>query len=370
MLSPLLLEELTGFLDGEIPRWRADWAGRLETFEAACAWQRTMSEARWSAPAWPEQYGGRSLDSLAALAIEDLVAERGVPAAPGMLGLKNVGPTLMTWGTDAQKRHLPKILSTEEIWCQGFSEPSAGSDLASLRTRAVRDSDHYLVNGQKTWTSQGTRATHMQLLARTDPDVPKHHGISVLLVDMTTPGIDVRPLRQITGEAGFAEIFFTDVRVPVDNLLGPEHQGWRVTMTTLAHERAGVALFASRLEKKAREAVAAAAAGGPLDLIKRDALIARYVESRIVGLLGRDLMDRLAQGQEPGAEQSIIKLVWSEASQRLDDTLADQAGADLILGQAPERAKAYLMARAATIAAGTSQIVKNILAERLLGLPR
>jgi alkylation response protein AidB-like acyl-CoA dehydrogenase len=329
-----------------------------------------MSQARWSAPAWPEQYGGRGLDTLAALEIEDLAAQRGAPAAPGMLGLKNVGPTLLTWGTDKQKRHLRNILSTDEIWCQGFSEPSAGSDLASLRTRAVRDGDHYVVNGQKTWTSQGIRATHMQLLARTDPEAPKHHGISVLLVDMRSPGIDVRPLRQITGETGFAEVFFTDVRVPVENLLGPEHQGWRVTMTTLAHERAGVALFASRLEKKAREAVAAAAAAGRLDPIERDNLIARYVESRIVGMLGRNLLDRLAQGQEPGAEQSIIKLAWSEASQKLDDTLANHAGIEVALGHAPERAKAYLMARAATIAAGTTQIVKNILAERVLGLPR
>lgn len=365
-----VIAEAAAFVDEHLPQWRRTWTEQLQSWEAACAWQRTMSKGRWSAPRWPEQYGGRGLGTSDALAVEDIMAERGAPTLPGMLGLKNVGPTLQHWGTEAQKRHLPAILNTDEIWCQGFSEPGAGSDLASLRTSAVRDGEHFIVNGQKIWTSSGLHATHMQLLARTDPQADKHKGISVLLVDMSTPGIEVRPIRQINGEASFAEVFFTDVRVPVTSVLGPLNDGWRVTMTTLAHERAGVAIFASRLEKRARQALRAAAAGPPLSESDRDALISRYVESRIVGMLGREMLDRLANGQEPGSEQSIIKLVWSEASQRLDDTLADLAGADLTLGKAPQLAKEFLTARAATIAAGTTQIVKNILAERVLGLPR
>ncbi len=365
-----LTDELSGFLDEKLPAWRKAWDGRLTSWEAACAWQRTMSEGRWSAPGWPEEYGGRGLDTLQVLALEDVLARHGAPTQPGVLGLKNVGPTLQSWGTPAQKAHLPRILSTDEMWCQGFSEPGAGSDLASLRTSAVRDGDDFVINGSKIWTSNGLHATHMQLLARTDPQAAKHNGISVLLVDMKTPGVEVRPIRQIDGEASFAEVFFTDVRVPAERLLGPLHDGWRVTMTTLGHERSGVATFAGRLEKRASEALHRAAAGPALHPVLQDAIVSRFVEARILGMLGREMLDRLGQGQEPGAEQSIIKLVWSETSQRLDDTLADLAGADLPLGGAPATAKAFLAARAATIAGGTSQIVKNILAERVLGLPR
>jgi alkylation response protein AidB-like acyl-CoA dehydrogenase len=365
-----VLGELDAFLDARLSQWQADWRGDLDDWEARCAWQRILSEDRWSAPSWPVEYGGRALNTLDALAVGQRMSDRGVPRAPGILGLKNVGPTLLAWGTAEQKGHLPAILSTDEIWCQGFSEPSAGSDLAGLSTRAVRDGDNFVVNGQKIWTSAGLQATHMQLLARTDPDAPKHRGISCLLVDMGSPGIEVRPIRQINGEATFAEVFFTDVRVPAANLLGALNQGWTVTMTTLSHERAGVALFAAQLEKQAREAVRDAARGRPLGAIDQDKLLACYVESRIVGMLGREMLGRLAGGEEPGAAQSIIKLVWSEASQRLDDTLADIAGPELISGGAPGIAKAYLSARAATIAAGTSQIVRNILAERVLELPR
>jgi alkylation response protein AidB-like acyl-CoA dehydrogenase len=360
--------EIRGFLASNLPAWQARWAGDTASWEAACDWQRTMASDRWAAPGWPAEFGGRGLNTMDLLAVEDIVAASGAPTLPGMLGLKNVGPTLRLFGTEAQKQHLPRILTTDEIWCQGFSEPGAGSDLAGLRTRAVRDGDDFIVNGQKIWTSMGLRATHMQLLARTDPAAPKHKGISVLTVDMSSPGIEVRPIRQINGAQDFAEVFFTDVRIPVANLLGPENDGWNVTMTTLGHERAGVAIFAARLEKRAREALA----GAPADLsaLHRDALVQRYVESRVVGMLGREMLDRVASGKPPGAEQSIIKLVWSEASQRLDDTLADLAGPDLALGGAPEAAQAYLTARCATIAAGTTQIVKNLLAERVLGMPR
>jgi alkylation response protein AidB-like acyl-CoA dehydrogenase len=362
------LDELRAFLDEAVPRFRnehgdtTDWSTRL-------AWQRVVAAAGWAAPGWAVEHGGRGLPAHEALAAEEIVAGQDMPPLPGVLGLKNVGPTLAVWGTSEQKEHLPRILSTEEVWCQGFSEPGAGSDLAGLRTKAVRDGDDFVVDGQKIWTSNGMHATHMQLLVRTDAAAPKHKGISVLLVDMTTPGIEVRPIRQITGQAEFAEVFFTGVRVPARNLLGPENAGWTVTMTTLGHERSGVAIFAKKFEREVRGLIADQA-GGKLKPAQQDALVRHFIEARVVGLLGEALFARVAAGEDPGAEQSIIKLVWSEAGQRLAATKLDLAGIDGVTGAAADIAEQYLAARAMTIAAGTSPIVKNILAERVLGLPR
>jgi alkylation response protein AidB-like acyl-CoA dehydrogenase len=369
-----LVQELRSFLETEVPRFREKWADRAGTWEARCDWQRTMAAGKWAAPAWREEYGGRGAGVAELLAIEETTAAWGMPALPGMLGLKNVGPTIAVWGTDEQKQHLPRILTTDEIWCQGFSEPGAGSDLAGLRTRAVRDGDDFVVNGQKIWTSNGMYATHMELLVRTDPEAPKHKGISVLLVEMDTPGIEVRPIRQINGDAEFAEVFFTDVRVPAANLLGRLNAGWQVTRTTLGHERSGVAIFTARLEKQVRDLVAANTPDQrerPLSPILADRLVRHYVEARVVAMLSRQMMSRLAAGTEPGAEQSVIKLVWSEASQRLSETVFELEGFDSIAAESEvEVSRDYLSGRSATIAAGTSQVVRNILAERVLGLPR
>ncbi|TQM11238.1 alkylation response protein AidB-like acyl-CoA dehydrogenase [Pseudonocardia kunmingensis] len=371
-MTSALLEELRRFVDAELAAFRRDWPD-VSTWEARCAWQRRMAREGWAAPRWPVEYGGRGLGTLEAMAVEDVFAEKGCPVLPGMLGLKNVGPTLQAHGTDEQKRHLAAILSIDEVWCQGFSEPGAGSDLAGLRTRAVRDGDDFVVNGQKIWTSNGIYATHMQLLVRTDPQAPKHRGISVLLVDMATPGVEVRPIRQINGGAEFAEVFFTDVRVPVANLLGPLNDGWRITMTTLGHERAGVATFAARLEQRTVDLLEANRADTrtePLGPGLRDELLDGYVDARVLGLLGRQMLERLAGGQQPGPEQSVIKLVHSEVSQRVESVQMAIAGAAAVRGEDPAAAHAYLSARSATIAAGTTQIVKNIIAERVLALPR
>lgn len=367
-MSTEVLDELRAFLDEAAPGYRAQF-GEDTSWGARLAWQRVMAAAGWAAPGWAAEHGGRGLPSHEVLAIEDVVARYGLPSLPGILGLKNVGPTLAVWGTAAQKEHLPRIVHAEEVWCQGFSEPAAGSDLAGLRTRAVRDGDSYVVNGQKIWTSNGMHATHMELLVRTDPQAPKHKGISVLLVDMSTPGIEVRPIRQIDGGAEFAEVFFTDVRVPVANLLGPENEGWTVTMTTLGHERSGVALFATRFERKVSSLIEAQR-GKALSDRQIDALVGHFVDARVMGLLSEQTLSRVAAGEQPGAEQSVIKLVWSEAEQRVAATEFDLAGLDAVAGDRPDAAQAYLGARALTIAAGTSQIVKNVLAERVLGLPR
>ncbi|MGX7680180.1 acyl-CoA dehydrogenase family protein [Jatrophihabitans sp. DSM 45814] len=367
-----LLKELQTYLDVEMPAFRKKWAEDFDSWEARLDWQRTLDKERWAAPAWAVENGGRGLGIAELLAVEAVLYENGSPQLPGTLGLKNVGPTLARWGTEDQKKHLPRILSTDEIWCQGFSEPGAGSDLAGLRTRAVRDGDEFVVNGQKIWTSNGTRATNMELLVRTDPDAPKHKGISVLLVDLKTPGVEVRAIRQISGGAEFAEVFFTDVRVPAQNLLGPLNDGWTVTRTTLGHERSGVAVFAARFEKSVRQLIdenAAAKRSKPLTPDQVDKLVRHYVESRVVGMLSQEMLARLVAGEQPGAEQSVIKLAWSEAAQRLSSTVLDLDGIDGV-SNSSEAAVAYLGARAQTIAAGTSQIVRNILAERVLGLPR
>jgi alkylation response protein AidB-like acyl-CoA dehydrogenase len=370
-----LLQELRSFLEAEVPPFRAKWGEGELSWDAKCAWQQVMSSGQWSAPGWAPEYGGRGLQSVELFAVEELIASFGMPALPGMLGLKNVGPTIAVWGTDEQKAHLPNILTSDEIWCQGFSEPGAGSDLAGLRTSAVLDGEEFVVNGQKIWTSNGMYATHMELLVRTDSKAAKHKGISALLVDMKSPGVEVRRIKQINGGAEFAEVFFTDVRVPVKNLLGPVNEGWQVTRTTLGHERSGVAIFTARFEKELREILAEQAgeraAGSELDPVRVDRLVDHFVKGRVVAMLAEQMMAKLAGGEQPGAEQSVIKLVWSEARQRLSETQFEFGGYDNISGEGEDEVGLeYLSSRSATIAAGTSQIVRNILSERVLGLPR
>jgi alkylation response protein AidB-like acyl-CoA dehydrogenase len=370
-----LLGELDQFLAVEVSRHRQQWGDAADTWQARCAWQAVMAEGKWAAPAWPSEYGGRDAGVMELLAIEEATAAWDLPLLPGTLGIKNVAPTLITWGTDEQKKYLASILTGEHIWCQGFSEPGAGSDLASLRTRAVPDGDYFVVNGQKVWTSHGHYATHMELLARTDPDAPKHKGISVFLVDMSTPGITRRPIRQINGEEEFAEVFFDNVRIPRQALLGPVNQGWTVTRTTLGYERSGAAIFTARLAKDVRELIDANSAQQrpqPLDPLLRNDLISCYVEARVLSMLSRRMIARLAAEEEPGSAQTVIKLVFSEVRQRVAAARFELDGPDSVAADGPERpgTHEYLSARAATIAAGTSQIVRNILAERVLGLPR
>ncbi len=365
-------EELRTFLGSAIPRFNRAW-GDDRTFDAQLAWQGVLNEGRWVAPAWPVEHGGRGLTPGENVLCEEVMASSGAPMIAGTLGTKNVGPTIIAWGTGAQKRHLSKILSGEELWCQGFSEPDFGSDLAGLRTRAVADGDEFVVNGEKVWTTNGLRATHCELLVRTDPDAPKHKGISVLLTDLDRPGIDRRPIRQMTGGAEFAAMSFTDVRIPRANRLGPLNEGWRVTTTTLAHERSGVAIFATRLEQEIVDYLAAlvkTADSLQLSDVVRDEVVRRYVEGRIVGAMGRKTLATLIAGGQPGAEQQVIKLAWSTLRQRFSETRMAVAGIRATVGLDSATSGEFLGSRSATIAAGTTEIVKNVLAERVLGLPR
>jgi alkylation response protein AidB-like acyl-CoA dehydrogenase len=362
-------QELAAFLGEALPRFRSEW-GDDDSFEAHLAWQKVLAEGHWVAPAWPVEHGGRGLGSADQIACEEVVAASGAPMIAGTLGVKNVGPTIAIWGTPEQKTHLSRILDGTEIWCQGFSEPDIGSDLAGLRTRAVLDGDQFVINGEKIWTSSGLRATHMQLLARTDPSAAKHKGISALLIPLDVAGIDRRPIRQMDGKAEFAAMAFDNVRVPSSALLGPINEGWRVTMTTLAYERSGVAVFATRLEDETMRFVERLRAAPPLDPVLRDEIVRRYIDGRVLGLLGRKVLAALVAGKQPGPEQSIIKLAWSLARQRLAEAEFAVAGIAATGGLAPEVTQAFLTSRSATIAAGTTEVMKNILGERVLGLPR
>jgi alkylation response protein AidB-like acyl-CoA dehydrogenase len=369
--SPLAAQ-LRDYVAQVAPQVRAVW-GTSHSLAARLAWQRALHEGGWAAPGWPVQYGGRGLGARDRVACSLQLALADVPQLGGVLGLNNVAPALMAFGTSQQQASLPKILSTEELWCQGFSEPEAGSDLASLRTQAVPDGDEFVVNGQKIWTSEGMQATHCLLLARTDSAAPKHQGISAFTVDMSSPGIKRREIRQIDGEAGFAEVFFTDVRVPRVSLLGPLNGGWPVTMATLAHERAGVISMAAELEYKVSKQLLAAlarlpaSAGGARSAILRERVARCYASARVAGLLGMQALD--AEEQEPaeGAHASLIKLIWADTMQQVAETLWELEADG---GCYSEAAANYLFSRGATIAGGTTEILKSLAGERVLGLAR
>ena len=369
---PKVVQELRDFLAETSADLRARW-GRSTSFDARLDWQRTLAAGGWAALGWPEEFGGRGLGVRDRVACGLELAAAWAPVLAGVLGINNVGPALMAFGSEDQQVSLPRILTTEEIWCQGFSEPGAGSDLASLRTRAVADGDDFVINGQKIWTSEGMEATHCLLLARTDPDAPKHRGISALTIRMDTPGIERRPIRMITGESGFAEVFFTDVRVPRSSLLGPLHRGWDVTMATLAHERAGVIGLAAELEHNVTAELSGAlsttsAAEGPQAPLLRQEIARRYADARIAGLLGLRALADEERGAPPGPEQTLIKLAWGSAVESVATTLLEAAGPDA--QRAGDASMAYLRAPAATIAGGTTEVLKTLVGERVLGLPR
>jgi alkylation response protein AidB-like acyl-CoA dehydrogenase len=340
-----------------------------ERVEVLRAWNRELADARYAAISWPEEYGGRGAGIMEQVVFAEEMHRTKAPGTLNPLGLSNIAPAIIQHGTEEQKRTLlPRMLRGDDIWCQGFSEPDAGSDLASLKTSAVLDGDHFVVNGQKTWNTLGNLANYCALLARTDPDAPKHKGISYLLVDMTLPGVEVRPLVTITGEREFNEIFFTDVQVPTKALLGPLHEGWAVAMTTLAYERGTVANLHLGLRSKiARLLQLAKETGAADDPVMRQRLGRIYLEGELLKLVSERALSGALHGRTLGPESSIAKLVWSEAEQHLGEVAGDVLGLDANSGQWG-RDRVY--SRALTIAGGTTQVNKNILATRILGLPR
>ena len=332
-------------------------------------WNAKLADARYSAIAWPEEYGGRGAGIMEQVVYAEEMHRAGAPHTVNLIGLSNIAPSIMEHGTDEQKSTLlPRMLRGDDIWCQGFSEPDAGSDLAGLKATAVRDGDSYVVNGQKTWNTLGQIANWCELLVRTDPEAPKHRGISCLLVDMTLPGIEVRPLTTIVGDSEFNEIFFTDVRVPAAALLGAENNGWRVAMTTLTHERGGVASLHLGLRAQIRKLLDLAketkAAENPAI---RQRLARVYLEGELLKLLSDRALSGALHGREMGPESSIAKLVWSETAQHVGEVAGAVLGPDANSG---DWGRDRVAMRSHTIAGGTTQVNKNIIAQRVLGLPR
>jgi alkylation response protein AidB-like acyl-CoA dehydrogenase len=362
----------------DVRRWLADNhpgptpADEDAAFAFRRAWQRRLNDRGWAGLSWPEEYGGAGATQVEQAIFYEEVARAGAPQMANTLGLVMGGPTVIAYGTDAQKdRFLAPILSADEIWCQGFSEPQSGSDLASLRTRAVRADGGFRVTGQKVWTTWAHKSKWCMLVARTNPDVPKHRGLTYFLIDMEQDGVEVRPLRQITGEAEFNEIFFEDAFVPEENVVGGVDNGWAVAITTLMHERAGLA-FTLQVDVHIalRELVELARERGLLDEPQiRDRLAQLHIEAQVLRLNAyRGLTGMMHRGA-PGPEGSLGKWHWAEVNQALTDLALDILGPEAQLVDDPWTRR-FLRARANSIEGGTTEILKNIVAERVLGLPR
>jgi alkylation response protein AidB-like acyl-CoA dehydrogenase len=380
-------DELRAWLQANVPRDWSAWREKPieESFPYLRTWQRKLHEGRWAAVSWPEEYGGRGATLTQQAIFWEEMARVEAPPMANALGLGLIGPTIIAHGTEAQKkRFIPKILSAEEIWCQGFSEPNAGSDLASLQTEAKLDGDHYIVNGQKVWTSYGWVGNWCELVVRTDPSAPKHKGLSVLLIDMSSPGVEVRPLRQMTGESEFNEMFFRDVRVPVENLLGQVNDGWNVAVSTLMYERGSYGarlhpLFRRNISRLIELSRIFKKNGRPAsqDPLIRQKLAQCYAEVEIMRLNQLRAFSRITATGAPGPEGSIQKIFWSELNQRLQQVAQEMFGP---YGQllADDRhavdkgiwSYGYLRTRGNTIEAGTSEVQRSIIGHFVLGLPK
>jgi len=368
-----LREWLAGNLTDEV-RDAARRRGRDDDAGLAVlrSWDRTMAEAGWAAISWPVEYGGRGATALEQLVFTEETIAAGAPTPVNVIGINNIAPAIMEYGTEQQKRELlPRMVRADDIWCQGMSEPDAGSDLASLRTRAVRDGDDFVVTGQKTWTSNGHRADWCALFVRTNPDVPKHRGISCLVVDMRSPGIEARPLRTLTGDAEFAEVFFDDVRVPASALLGPLDGGWAVATSTLSHERAGAARLYAMIRLRLRDLVADLRDAEQQGLVDGDdpLVLARLgeLDTRLAFLAVLCQRSIAATGAAASGSASLAKTVWGELEQDLAALGHELLGAHDPGGR---WSVARLSTRSLTIAGGTTQVNKNVTAQRVLGLPR
>jgi alkylation response protein AidB-like acyl-CoA dehydrogenase len=334
------------------------------------SWQAQLAGARWVGVTWPGSYGGRGAGPVEHFIVQEELARARAPELVGRIGVNMAGPTLLDHGTDEQKdRWLARILSAQDLWCQLFSEPGAGSDLASVATRATGVADGWLLNGQKVWTSYAQFADWGICLARTDPEAPKHRGISYLVVDMHAEGVEVRPLVQLTGDAEFNEVFFTDVFVPADRLIGPLNEGWRVANSTLSHERGtNPRQLVIHLQLLEEMLMLAGREGAFDDPRLRQRLAQAYVEVRLFQLHNWRSVSRLARHEEPGPEGSALKLYWSEMSKRLHDVALAVLGPSAPLWGQWQRS--WLYYQASSIWAGTNEIQRNVIGERVLGLPR
>jgi alkylation response protein AidB-like acyl-CoA dehydrogenase len=376
--------EIRAFLQAEWPGGTGDASvDSGEEYEVERAFERKLAERGWLTMAWPEEHGGIGATNVRQAIMKEECTYFRAPygGGPGAQATGLVGPAVMAHGTEEQKhRFLPPIARGEHYWCQGFSEPNAGSDLASVQTRAVRDGDDYVINGAKTWTSGAKYADWVHLLARTDPEAPKHKGLSYFLIDMKSPGISYRPIEELTGRAGFYDTFFENVRVPRENLLGEENRGWYVATTTLGFERSGIQRIGA--VRRWFDELVGEMRNGKWEMgAASSSFRAKLAEHRIELEVGRWLAYRVAwmqdRGETPNHEASLSKAFATEIAQRFANTAVDALGLGGGLTQFSRRAPAegrhnfmYLLTMHWTISAGTSEIQRNIIAQRGLGLPR
>lgn len=377
---------LRGWLESAYAAFASAWPGGADprSLDYRRAWEDTLCGHGWSGLGWPKVHGGRDLPLSRQAIFHEEHARCGAPLGVNLIGHGILAPTLLHFGTEAQKRRLlPGILSNRDVWCQGYSEPGAGSDLASVRTRAAPASGGYCLNGHKIWTSFADRAQWCFVLARTDPQAPKHKGLSFLLVDMRSPGVRVEPIRQITGEAEFCEVFFEDVFVPEEGLLGERNQGWKIAMAAASFERGTYFIprlvrFAQEL-RQVRELSLRTDAHGHVPASSaavRHRWARLAADSHVLALKSQRALSGAMRGDPPGPEGSSTKIHWSEAHQRLLELSLQLLGEDACLAdgatdvRAADLTHAYLWSRAETILAGTSEIQRNIIAEQMLGLPK
>jgi alkylation response protein AidB-like acyl-CoA dehydrogenase len=375
-------KEARAWLEANVPEQPLASFDTPDGFEAHRAWEKTLNAAGWAMVPWPVEYGGRGADLLEWLIFEEEYFRAGAPGRVNQNGVFLLGPTIMEYGTPEQKkRFLPKIASSEEVWAQGWSEPNAGSDMANIQATAIKDGDHYVINGQKTWASRGAYAHWLFGMFRTDPESSRHKGLTFILAPLDTPGITVRPIEKINGKKAFAEVFFDDARVSVEHRLGDEGEGWSVAMATAGFERGLMLRSPARFQNTARKLVElyreTALAGAVLDPVLRDTVTRCWVDAEAYALNTYQTVARLLSGEKIGAEASLNKIFWSELDILMHETALSLLGARAeILPSSPagqgvgDWLEGYIFALAGPIYAGTNEIQRNIIAERVLGLPR
>jgi alkylation response protein AidB-like acyl-CoA dehydrogenase len=373
--------EVREWMAANVPKQALTSFDTKEGFAQHRAWEAKLNEGRWSAVTWPKELGGRSCDLIDWLIFEEEYWRAGAPLRVNQNGVFLLAPTLMEYGTDEQKaRFLPRMAAGEDIWAQGWSEPGAGSDMAAIRTKAILEGDHYVINGQKTWSTRAVFADWCFGLFRTDPDSQRHHGLTFILLPLNLPGITIRPIKQLNGLPGFAEIFFDNVRVPASNRLGAEGQGWNVAMATAGFERGLMLRSPARFQKTAQNLVALYQRHrehADRDPSIRDAVLKSWMDAEAYALSTYQTASRLVRGGHIGPEASTNKIFWSELDLLMHETAMRILGArGELMPEAPEAAESapwldgFLFAQAGPIYAGSNEIQRNIIAERMLGLPR
>jgi hypothetical protein len=375
-------KEVRAWLEAHVPAEPLPSFDTAEGFARHREWEAELNAGGFAMVPWPLEYGGRGADLLEWLIFEEEYYRAGAPGRVNQNGIFLLGPTIMEYGTEEQKaRYLPKMASSEEVWAQGWSEPNAGSDMAAIAATATRDGDHYVLNGQKTWASRGAYADWLFGMFRTDPQSARHKGLTFVLVPLDTPGVTVRPIAQLDGEAGFAEIFLDDARVPVTNRLGEENQGWRVAMATAGFERGLMLRSPARFQNTAHQLVRlyreTVASGTSIDPQLRNAVVRSWMDAEAYALNTYQTVSRLLAGGKIGSEASINKIFWSELDVAMHETALSLLGERAeLLPEAPAARgvggwlDGYLFALSGPIYAGTNEIQRNVIAERILGLPR